>query len=226
MKRNWKIYGLIIVVFCVSFVATVAGFDKDVMAFPAAAALIAALFQIFMDESRFIKEQILQKEERIHALSISSHMAVVAFDKHAKFSEEYLKVMREGLKELLAKGPCKEALDLAERLKETRLDYAAWVTKDIREALFPFEQALTMIGVNKSFAIDMPAGDEKRAILQKALDLFAQVMEYKEDKDIQKRGIGVSEVVENIQNLLGINELTKLRKQVIKEANKALEAMA
>jgi hypothetical protein len=153
-------------------------------------------------------------------------MAVVAFDKHAKFSEEYLEIMRGGLKELWAKGPCREAGDLAEKLKEKRLDYAAWITKDVRESLFPFEQTLTIISANRSFAIGMPAGAEKREMLQNALNLFKQVMEFEEGEDIQKRGIGVSEVVESMQNILGINELTRLRKQVIKEANKALEVMA
>jgi hypothetical protein len=49
-----------------------------------------------------------------------------------------------------------------------------------------------------------------------------QVMEY--ERGTEENEIGVSKVVERIQDLLGINELTKLRKQVIKEANKALEA--
>jgi len=35
----------------------------------------------------------------------------------------------------------------------------------------------------------------------------------------------MAKVIEKIQDLLGINELTKLRKQVIKGANKALESM-
>jgi hypothetical protein len=233
MKINWKTYGRITAVFCVSCVLfalmvflPIADMIKNAMSVPAAAALIAALYQILMDESRFIKEKSMKEEERLHVLSVSSHMAIVAFDKHTEFSEKYLEVMRNGLMELSAKGPCKEALEIAEKLKKTRLDYAAWITKDTRETLFPFEQALTMIGFNQGCARDMSAGDEKRAMLQKALNLFMQVMEYKEDKDIQKRGIGVSEVVENIQNLLGINELTRLRKQVIKEANKALDAMA
>jgi hypothetical protein len=197
---------------------------KVVMASPAAIALIAALYQILMDESRFIKEKSMKEEERNHALSISSHMAVVAFDKHAEFSEKYLEVMRKGLIYLWAKGPCKEALDLAEKLKETRLDFAAWVTKDTRESLFPFEQALRMIGVNEHLLGDVPVGDERSAMVAEAHALFSQVMEF--EKGTPEKEIGVSKVVEKIQDLLGINELTKLRKQVIKEANKALEAMA
>ena len=151
-------------------------------------------------------------------------MAIVAFDKHAEFSEKYLDVMRKGLKELWAKGPCKEALEISEKLKETRLDYAAWVTKDTRESLFPFEQALRMIGINQSLFRDMPAGSERSAMVAEAHDLFSQVMEFA--KDTPEKDIGVSKVIEKIQDLLGINELTKLRKQVIKGANKALESMA
>lgn len=231
MKSNWKTYGRIIAVFCVSCVLfaamiflPIADITKNVMSIPAAAALIAALYQIFRDESKFIKEQRLKEEERLHVLSVSSHMAIVAFNKHAEFSEKYLEVMRKGLKELWAKGPCKEAFDLAEKLKETRLDYAAWVTKDTRDSLFPFEQALSMIGVKKCLFSDMPVGDERSAMVAEAHALFSQVMEF--GKGTPEKEIGVSKVVERIQDLLGINELTKLRKQVIKGANKALEASA
>jgi hypothetical protein len=226
MKRNWKTYGLIITVFCVSSSAAIflpiPELSKNVMASPAAVALIAALYQILRDESTFIKEQRLKEEERLHALSISSHMAVVAFNKHAEFSEKYLEVIGKGLTELSAKGPCKEALDLAEKLKETRLDYAAWVTKDTRESLLPFEQALRMIGVSGGLSVDMPAGDDRKAMVTAAFDLYKQVMEF--EKGTQEKAIGVSKVVERIQDLLGINELTQLRKQVIRGANKALEA--
>ena len=47
-------------------------------------------------------------------------MAVVAFNKRAEFSEKYLEVMRKGLIELSARGPCKEASDLAESLRKKR----------------------------------------------------------------------------------------------------------
>ena len=228
MKRNWKTYGLIILVACVSVFAAVflpiPEIAKSVMASPAAIALIAALYQILIDESRFVKEQKLKEEERFHALSVSSHMAVVAFDKHAEFSEKYLEVMRMGLKELFAKGPCKEALDLAEKLKETRLDFAAWVTKDTKDSLLPFEQALAMIGVKEHLFKDMPVGNERSNMVAEVHSLFSQVIEIK--KTTQDNEIGVSKIIEKIQDLLGIKELTRLRRQVIKEANKALEAMA
>ena len=91
-----------------------------------------------------------------------------------------------------------------------------------RDLLFPFEKALTQIGINHAVLKEMPVGDRRSAIVLEASNLFAQVMEFEkgsEDKDIR-----VSNVVERIQELLGINELTKLRKQVINQANKALGA--
>lgn len=225
MKHNWKIYLAIGIVFVFSCLATVllpiSESYRTVMASPAALSLIAALFQIFRDDAAFEKEKKIKEEERHYALSVSSHMAIVAFDKHAEFSEKYLAVMRKGLMELTAKGPCEEALKLAGALRETRLDYAAWVTKDTRDLLFPFENALSQIGINHHVLKDIAVGHKRSAIVQEASDLFAQVMEYEqgsEDKDIR-----VSNVVERIQELLGINELTKLRKQVIKQANKVLE---
>lgn len=226
MKRNWKAYLAIAIVFVVSSLATIllpiSELARTVMASPVALSLIAALYQIFRDETGFEKEKRMKEEERLHALSVSSHMAIVAFNKHAEFSEKYLDVMRKGLMELSARGPCVEALKLAGALRETRLDYAAWVTKDTRDLLFPFEKALTQIGINHAVLKEMPVGDRRSAIVLEASNLFAQVMEFEkgsEDKDIR-----VSNVVERIQELLGINELTKLRKQVINQANKALGA--
>jgi hypothetical protein len=63
MKINWKIYSRIVAVFFVSYILfalvfflPIADIIKNVMLVPAAAALIAALYQILMNESRFIKE--------------------------------------------------------------------------------------------------------------------------------------------------------------------------
>lgn len=228
MKRNLKTYIFIFVIACLSFVCVIflpiPEFGKNVMTSPLAVALIAALYKIIMDDARFQKERFLKQEDRIHALSISSHMAAVAFDKHAEFSEKYLEVMRQGLKDLWAKGPCKEAGDLARKLNDTRLDYAAWVTKDIRDSLFPFEHALTMIGVNNEFFRDMPVGKERSSMVQEVHSLFKQVMEIGENSEESKE-IGVSKIIEKIQDLLGINELTQLRRQVIKGALRSLEKM-
>ena len=226
MKRNWKAYLAIGIVFVVSSLATIllpiSGLAQSVMASPAALSLIAALYQIFRDEAAFEKEKKIKEEDRLHALSVSSHMAIVAFNKHAEFSEKYLEVMRKGLVELTARGPCKEALKLAGDLRETRLDYAAWVTQDTRDLLLPFEKALTQIGINHVILKDLPVGDKRSTTVQEAADLFMQVMEF--EQGTEEKQIGVSKVVERIQDLLGINELTQMRKQVIKQANKALEA--
>ncbi len=200
MKRNWKVYLAIGVVFAVSSLAAVllpiSQVAQSVMASPGALALIAALYQIFRDEAAFEKEKKLKEDERFHALSISSHMAVVAFNKHAEFSEKYLEVMRKGLIELSARGPCKEALDLAESLKETRLDYAAWVTNDTRELLSPFEKALRQIGVDYHVLSNMPVGDRRSMNVNEATNLYMQVMEY--ERGTEENEIGVSKVVERI----------------------------
>ena len=66
MKRNWKVYLAIGVVFAVSSLAAVllpiSQVAQSVMASPGALALIAALYQIFRDEAAFEKEKKLKED--------------------------------------------------------------------------------------------------------------------------------------------------------------------
>jgi hypothetical protein len=228
MKFTVKCYIAIGIVVALSALAViflpVDEITKRIVASPIALGLIAILYQIMRDEARFQKDKQQKEEERLHALSVFSHMAVVAFDKHAEFSEKYLEAMRKGLLKLTAEGPSKSALELAEQLRETRLDFAAWITKDTRESLFPFEKGLRTIGVNEHLLEHTPVGDKRTKLVSEAHDLFAKILEF--ESDPEKKAVCVSEVVERVQELLGINELTSLRKRVIKGANKALEATA
>lgn len=224
MKFTWQAYIAITVVCALSLCAAaflpVSDLAEAVIASPAAVALFAALYQLMRDEAKFQKAKILKEEERLHALSISSHMAVVAFDKHAEFSEKYLKEIRVSMPILFREGPTTEALDFAERLRDIRLDYSAWVATETKEALWPFEKALRTVGINKYILKDTPIGDRRNRLVDEAHELFAKILEMKNEEDTAEEG--VSKAVSKIQGLLGVNELTKLRRNVLREANKSL----
>lgn len=184
-----------------------------VIASPVAFALCGAIFQVIRDEASYRKEIELQRNEKIHFLSVSSHMAVRAFDKHAEFAEKYLKEIESIIEYLWDEGTSAEAIKLSRNLTKIRLDYAAWLSEDTSEQLRPFENALKKIGVNDSRAARMPSGHDKREeLLDEAEKLWEQILEI-EPKEISE--IGHTGVLIKVRNLLGIEELTRLRSEAI-----------
>jgi hypothetical protein len=57
---------------------------------PAIAALFAALFQLSRDSIAFDRSVRLEEAKNRFTVGATSHMAIVAFDKHVQFCEEYV----------------------------------------------------------------------------------------------------------------------------------------
>lgn len=92
-------------------------------------------------------------------------MANVTFDKHIEFCEMYMEEVHKTVSTLFRDGPTEVALSHAGRFNDLRQDYAAWITNDINEQLFPFEQALRELGSAKGFinsTTDTPEYAEQR----------------------------------------------------------------
>ena len=92
--KSRSIYLLLALVFVVfGALATIPTFGdvtRAVTALPAAAAVIAAIFQLVRDQAAHDRAIVLQAAQNGFAVGATSHMASVAFDKHVGFSEEYV----------------------------------------------------------------------------------------------------------------------------------------
>jgi hypothetical protein len=112
--------------------------------------------------------------ESQNTFSVGATMAIVAFDKHICFCEEYVKEMSEALRSLNEDGRIEAALDVT-RFFRIRQKWALWLTQEMENELDQFERKLTLMGGEaRSYGVSGPASNESSiktmiAILRKVL---------------------------------------------------------
>ena len=184
--------------------------------------MVGYLFQIYRDSEAYRRQRALNKEQNEFTISISSHMARVAFDKHVSFCEEYISEINLGIPKLLETGPSNSAGHLADKLRKVRLKYNTWITKDITEQLWPFEKALRTISFNRNYMNQILDGEKRNELIDEMYRLFDNILEMPEDSEFEKEeatSIGVSKIIEKVQDILHITELTSLRNKILKNVN-------
>ena len=195
---------------------------KGIISLPGVGALVGYLSQIYRDSEAYRRQRALNKEQNEFTISISSHMARVAFDKHVSFCEEYISEINLGIPKLLETGPSNCAGHLANKLRKVRLKYNTWITKDITEQLWPFEKALRTISFNRNYMNQIPDGEKRNALIDEMYRLFDNIFEMPEGSEFEKEeatSIGVSKIIEKVQDILHITELTSLRNKILKNVN-------
>ncbi len=225
MKLNWISYAILLGVIILSVLAVllmpVSDLFKGIYSVPGAGALALVLVQILKDESAYEKEKELQRKQQFFNLSVTSHMASVAFDKHVAFCEAYIACARQILDELYNHGAKRKAQieELLNALVNTRKRYEPWLTQGINSKIVKFESKLKEMVRYTEWAKD-PSSDEDRQKLfgKKAMELYSIFINDEDDLEIAP-----DRIVAHLQNILGIEELTSLRLTVISEAMKAIK---
>ena len=194
---------------------------KGIFSTPAVIALVGVLYQIMRDEAQHLKNVEIQRQQHFFNIGAMSHMANVAFDKHAEFCEKYMKEINETLSTLFREGPTQKTLEHAAKFLDIKYEYAAWITDDINKALFPFEQALRELGAAKDFATSVlgeEAYEKKRQdAVEKAWDKFNDILTIQ--GELPDEHIAIEAVKKKIREILDIEDLVNLRKNLIKMAN-------
>lgn len=220
-----KLYISLSVVFVLSFVgAYILPLDdllRGVFATPALLAMFGALFQILRDRSTYERQLQLQRRQEVFNLGATSHMANVAFDKHVEFCDKYMKEVHTTVFTLFQEGPTEQALDHANAFHRLREEYAAWLTDDINENLFPFEQALRVLGANQMFVTTTSGhgqyAEQRSESITKVFEDFKRILTI--DKDQEPDPTIATEVVKKkVRDILGIEELVQLRNLLLSEA--------
>lgn len=232
MKLNWNAYAVLGTVFALSigtYFLLPDGNDviRGVIAAPGVTALLAALFQLMRDEADHEKRLEAQHREFQFTLGAASHIANAAFDKHAEFCEKYMKELHDTVRTLYREGETPTALDHANKLYTLRQDYAAWLTDQINVDLGEFESALRKLGANAHF-IRSTRGHEGYAEQQTLrinsnFELFSRILGLATSDDIQEESL-VEALKTKVRAILGVEELTKLRDHLIKQATNAISA--
>ena len=226
MQHSLKVYVAALVVFAISFVVawTLPTTDifRGIIGLPGVAALIAVLYQVLRDQAAHERALALQREQQRYNLGIASHMANVAFDKHVQFCEQYIIGMQQGLSQLFQKGATQESLKFCSGLADIRLSFRAWVTKDLEGKILPFEDALREIGVSCIELEGLSVGEKRSRVVEKMYEVFKNVLGLPNVVGVIDERVAPRRIMDHLQELLGVEQLSRLRAVVIEEAIKAL----
>ena len=218
MKYRVALYVGLAVVGAASFFASlllpIEATAKTLAALPFVGALFAGLFQILRDHSSFQHDAIIQQREHAFVVAATSHMSRVVFDKHVAFAEEYVEALMKILGTLFEKGP-KVDLNIVDPLHEVRRKYRLWVSAQLASSLDHFESKLLDMVTAKQMSNDP---DVKHLERQIAYSLFKEILNLKGEQGTEatkKRERGYALVIEELQKVLGVEQLTSLRDHVL-----------
>lgn len=227
-KNSKKTLSAIGVVFAITIVTYVLVDDAEFInwyfSIPAVGSLVSALFVLIKDYLAYERELLLQDRKNQFVVGASSHMANVAFDKHAEFAEKYVKEAQQALRTLFREGPTKDLLPHAAKLHSIQDEYVVWLTVSIEEQIDKFESAIRQIGAAAHLERqihDTPGREERVAAMYKT---FAEVVGAKTMGSDQWNGEKLSEdravsmLIRRLRAVLGSEELTLLRGAIMQKA--------
>jgi hypothetical protein len=108
-----------------------------------------------------------------------------------------------------------------------RQDYATWLTDRINNDLDEFELALRKLGADAGFIRSTTGHEgyaEQRALrIDRNFELFGRILGLKIGENIQEKSM-VEALKTKVRAILGVEDLTKLREHLIKQASSGIGA--
>lgn len=194
---------------------------KGIIALPGVSALFGALWLIHREHIGHERQKEIQDREHNFHLSVSSHMADVAFDKHVEFSQEYIGKFNEILTKIIPQGNVGIPPEF-EQLKQIRNKYQAWLNKNIIIDLLDLENLIYLHNQKGTQAKNSQIGDTKTKLYDEAKQLFQQIKGEDFVANSYETQSLISKVIFIVQEMIGIKELTELRQLVLGKAVKQL----
>ncbi len=215
MELNGRAYLIIVVVATVSFLlAWTSGEEihKVLLSTPGAISLVGALFVLSRDILAHERKIKAQSKEHLFKLSVTSHMAEIAFDKHIAFCEEYLLAFYEITSYMFGDGPSKNAKEWAKTLNSIRRKHGVWLTKEINEKLEEYESALHKIGIKAElYESNVPVSEDA---FERLYDEFTDVLGIETNEAVPFENKWKA-IIDHIQSILKVNEFIALREEIV-----------
>lgn len=189
---------------------------------PAILSLVGALFQLGRDSLAFDRSLRLELTKNSFSVGATSHMAKIAFDKHVAFCEDYIAEVFRSLHELFRTGPHQDALIHAQSLYAVRRKHAVWLTRELELELEHFESKIRTIGAAAHLVNAMPGDPEGvETMFSEFANVFGAKYGFREwDGKAISEEYTIETIVAHLRNVLGIDELTKLRIEFVKRATR------
>jgi hypothetical protein len=178
------------------------------------------------DELKHASDSKLEDAKNQFVIGATSHMANTVFDKHVEFCEAYVREMQMAFAVLMRRGTTEEIRENADLLQDIRLKARVWLPPSISDRLVTYERALRWIATydSQQKAYGAMQGWRERpgyeAELDRVLKLYSEMVdEGQKPEDALRPSVRTSDVIEEIKKILGIEELTRLRSELIKRAS-------
>lgn len=222
MSRSDKSYFVLFVFFASSLFATslspVADIVKIFLSLPGLAAVGGTVFQLYRDSKAHERSLDIQARHQDFDLGVASHMANVAFDRHVAFCEAYLGRLMLGLSEIMTASPGVGIAALGSDLADIRRAHLAWVASDTDLLLSAFEQLLRKTGTLAHVLKSIEVSDTRTKLVEEMFSGLTTLQDTSEPADDPARGLASARIIGNLRKLLGIEELTTLRKDILSVA--------
>jgi hypothetical protein len=161
------------------------------------------------------KKMIEQHDQQNFHLAMTTHMADVIFDHQIEFCEEYKTQLLKTIKTLIKEGPSKTCLTLSYELLEVRNKYCIWLTNNVAEILEKFEASIRKIGAQAQFYDHDPSGANDAGAAEEMFKVFQNIFGIASNDIKVDPDVAVSKIMKTLQNILGIEQLTNLRQNLI-----------
>lgn len=230
LRISWGIYLAAAAITAISFTVSLAlptdEIYRTIVATPGVASLLGVLYQVFRDQAQFEKQLIKQQQQQVFDLSISSHMAEVAFEKHVTFCEQYLRKMNEIILDLCWNGPTELTLQKTEELRTIRQYHTAWLLPDTTAKLLEVENLLAQIGIAlQELEGDVMDDNAKAQLRQEMYRCQEQLVGSTCEPGQYDEGVQAHGAMAHLQEVLGIAKLTRLRQGFLNRAIDELDRM-
>jgi hypothetical protein len=211
-------YATLGVVFVASSMGALFLPDQVVRRIAASTALVSvtgAIFQVVRDSVAHERSLSILESQNAFSMGATSHMANVAFDNYSSFCEEYVAEMFLTLATLMREGPRKSAFEHGRNLSNIRNKWAVWLTPEIDGRLAPIEKELRTIGSEAWIHEQAPGHGSSEAMFT----AFAKVigLENWQGKPLRDE-FTVTAVINQLRRILGTEELSRLRSELVTRA--------
>jgi hypothetical protein len=140
-------------------------------------------------------------------------MANVAFDKHVELCDEFVRELFAALQCLMNDPQADEAAkQRADAIGNVIRRYAVWITPELQAELEQFESAIRNISSKAHIARMHPSIGSRQEVLDLLLDLIDTGSAPGKPP---KREVSYRKLIDHAQRVLGVKELTDLRRTLL-----------
>ena len=196
---------------------------KTVFSLPGIAGLFSLLVQGWRDQIAFERKLELQRKQQDFDLAIASHMANVVFDKQVDFCEKYAKELYVTVQKMFQEGPSDKTMKYANTLRDIRIEYSPWISKELTQKIKPFESALREIG-SLDFLEKHTRDDPNRlTYIDRMFGIYTKFLGISMEGLAKEPESAADAVLEHFADVLNVFDLEVLRHRVIQLAKDQIQ---